>query len=164
MSSNQSTYDVRMSDDREQAREDVDDEIASNRWFTLTLEDSGYIVREAGAEALEARFPETGGGFEEAWKEFSRLSRRASRRAAPVTAFVGVATVGVVIWILSGAYQAISLALREAGEDYLDFSSLFSDGADPWMYAAEAIGYRLGVGSLIALAAWLVGDRLRADS
>ena len=101
--------------------------LASNRWFIVGEDDEGYgiwSVTDEGDAPLR-RFPPTDEGSEEAFDEFTSMSR--ARRRSPLQgALLWAAAISGLIWVLSNGYVAIALAL--------DIGSGFGGGLDSALY------------------------------
>jgi hypothetical protein len=130
------------------------DVIESSHRYVLGEIPTGYGIwdRQAG-NALVERFPLTEEGIELALDRFAELKRKDRQERWNLPRVVRIATIsGASIWLVAGTVAALIFTFGTT-----------SVGLARTFYGLDAFGLRLAIGSLVALAVFVLLRRLKAN-
>lgn len=123
--------------------------------YILGAAEEYYGVWDArGGDRYLERFPLTEEGFEEAERRFTELRRLDRRERGVIPVALRIALVaGVGIWVLAGLGAVMFIAFQPRDPTLAGIYEV--------LYVVDTLGFRMGVGALLILAALLLLRRER---
>ena len=131
--------------------------LATNRWYSLTADEDGFAIWGVAGSSDDpvGEFARTDEGSEEAWAEFRRLTRDARLHRRVPRLLLGATVVGTAVWLITGAIEAVIVATALTSNGGIGFSDFLS-----WMQVADAVAFRVAIGSVTILVGWFMVESL----